>query len=46
MRMTKKAIIRRGIVTAIEGVIVAAGVLGGMALIGGAVELICRLGGF
>lgn len=46
MRLTKKAIIRRAITTAAEALIVAAGMLGGMALIGGAVELICRIGGF
>lgn len=43
--MTQKAKRRRAIVMAIEGVIIATGMIGGMAIIGFAVEMICHAWG-
>ncbi len=43
--MTNKAKCRRAIVTAVEGVIVAAVTIGGMAIIGFLVEAICQMWG-
>ena len=43
--MTNRAKRRRAIITAIEGVIIATGMIGGMAVIGFAVVMICRAWG-